>query len=73
MKDGKIYIAGHYYSDAALASRFNGRKFHPVIWRPAFMPSYYRNSFGYGGGILMGYMCAVSSLQCFYSLVLLHY
>lgn len=50
-----------FFSDATLISRFNGRKFHPVIMRNGLVPVGIRNREGeFGSGTVVGMIPSVS-------------
>lgn len=59
------------YADATLISRFNGRKFHPVILRNGLVPSHFRSGTEFGGGILIGYIAQVSHFKSLVMLLLI--
>ncbi|KZS90435.1 hypothetical protein SISNIDRAFT_488319 [Sistotremastrum niveocremeum HHB9708] len=48
------YLPLVLYADATLVSSFNGRQFHPIIGRFGVIPGKIRNSYGRGGGTLLG-------------------
>lgn len=57
-----------FFSDATLITRFNGRKFHPVIMRNGLVPISIRNQEGVtGSGTVVGMIPLVSLLNFFFN------
>jgi Plavaka transposase len=57
-----VYAPLIFYADATKMSHFGGKMFHPVVLCLGNVPSRLRNGIGKGGGVLVGYIPAVSRL-----------